>query len=125
MKYLELKKGQARKKSKPRTEKQVKKYHPDRHQDNPLYELAEEKLQEINEAYEYLTNNGKGGYESFGGGSGKPNGYQNPNTEFGEVRRMIDRGNLQGAEATLNRIKTKKCGVVLSERNGFPAQGLV
>ena len=28
----------------------VKKYHPDRYQNNPLEELAEEKLREINEA---------------------------------------------------------------------------
>lgn len=28
----------------------VKKYHPDRYRDNPLAELAEEKLREINEA---------------------------------------------------------------------------
>ena len=36
----------------------VKKYHPDKHQDNPLSELAEEKLREINEAYEMLTTGG-------------------------------------------------------------------
>lgn len=30
----------------------VAKYHPDRYRDNPLRELAEEKLKEINEAYE-------------------------------------------------------------------------
>ncbi len=33
----------------------VKKYHPDRYQDNPLKELAEEKLKEINEAYDILS----------------------------------------------------------------------
>ena len=32
----------------------VKKYHPDRYQNNPLSDLAEEKLQEINEAYDML-----------------------------------------------------------------------
>ena len=32
----------------------VKKYHPDKYQDNPLSDLAEEKLQEINEAYDML-----------------------------------------------------------------------
>jgi len=41
----------------------VKKYHPDKYQDNPLRELAEEKLREINEAYEYLLkNHGQGTY---------------------------------------------------------------
>lgn len=32
----------------------AKKYHPDLYQDNPLADLAEEKLKEINEAYEIL-----------------------------------------------------------------------
>ena len=35
----------------------VKKYHPDRFRDNPLSDLAEEKLKEINEAYDYLMGN--------------------------------------------------------------------
>lgn len=34
--------------------KLVKKYHPDRYQNNPLADLAEEKLQEVNEAYDML-----------------------------------------------------------------------
>ena len=33
----------------------VKKYHPDHYQDHPLAELAKEKMQEINEAYDSLT----------------------------------------------------------------------
>lgn len=35
--------------------KLVSRYHPDKHQDNALRELAEEKLQELNEAYEILS----------------------------------------------------------------------
>jgi molecular chaperone DnaJ len=35
----------------------VKKYHPDQYQDNPLSKLAEEKLREVNEAYDYLMKN--------------------------------------------------------------------
>ena len=33
----------------------VKKYHPDKYQGNPLAGLAEEKLREVNEAYEMLS----------------------------------------------------------------------
>ena len=33
----------------------VKKYHPDQYGDNPLKDLAQEKLAEINEAYDMLT----------------------------------------------------------------------
>ena len=34
----------------------VRKYHPDKHQDSALHELAQEKLQELNAAYEVLSN---------------------------------------------------------------------
>ena len=37
----------------------VKKYHPDKYRDNPLSDLAENKMQEINEAYDYLMKNAK------------------------------------------------------------------
>ena len=37
--------------------KLVKKYHPDRYQNNPLADLAEEKLQEVNEADDMLMKN--------------------------------------------------------------------
>lgn len=49
----------------------VKKYHPDKHQDNPLSELAEEKLREINEAYEMLT----GGDSSYNRKAAYNEGY--------------------------------------------------
>ena len=109
---LGIKEGASQEEIKAAYREQVKKYHPDKHQDNPLQELAEEKLQEINEAYDYLMKNGgKTGYESYSGGSnaanGRNSGAQNQNSEFTEVRRMIDRGNLPGAEALLNRSRTK------------------
>mgnify|MGYP001003512440 CR=1 FL=1 len=104
---LGIKEGASQEEIKAAYREQVKKYHPDKYQDNPLQDLAEEKLQEINEAYEYLMKNGgkSGGHESYSGN--KRNGYQGASPEFNEVRRMIDRGNLGGAEATLNRITTR------------------
>ncbi len=106
---LGIKEGATQEEIKAAYREQVKKYHPDKHQDNPLQDLAEEKLQEINEAYDYLIKNGgQGGYENAGGraysGSSKGN-YRNP--EFNEIRRMIDRGNLGGAEAALGKVKTR------------------
>ena len=41
----------------------AKKYHPDRYQNNPLADLAEEKMREINEAYDELMKNSGGGYQ--------------------------------------------------------------
>ena len=54
----------------------ARKYHPDNYQNNPLADLAEEKMKEINEAYDAITKQraGGGGYQqqpsggSYGGG---------------------------------------------------------
>lgn len=73
----------------------VKKYHPDRYQNNPLADLAQEKLQQINEAYDMLMKNG--GYSSNAGSGSTVN-----KAKFSEVRRAIDAGNIMGAEAMLN-----------------------
>ena len=94
----------------------VKKYHPDKYQNNPLADLAQEKLKEVNEAYDYLTNNGGGaGYgsssSSYGGSnygngnngsSGYDSGGQSGIYNFDEVRRYIEMGNVQAAETILN-----------------------
>ncbi len=62
----------------------VKKYHPDRYVNNPLADLAAEKMKEINQAYDmlmkkntggpqqggYSAGNRSGGYGGFGGYSG-------------------------------------------------------
>ncbi|GAB1475428.1 DnaJ domain-containing protein [Bacillota bacterium] len=85
---------------------QVKKYHPDRHQDNPLYELAEERLQEINEAYDYLMKNHGNGGSYYGYSSNSYDGPKGPSRqspEFRQVRVDIDRGNYERAEDALNR----------------------
>lgn len=112
---LGIKEGASEAEIKAAYREQVKKYHPDKHQNNPLADLAEEKLQEINEAYDYLLKNkGNGnGFKSYTGGnnysngSSNGNGYQSSGPEFNEIRRMIDRGNLGGAEAALSRIQTR------------------
>lgn len=89
----------------------VKKYHPDKYQNNPLSDLAEEKLQEINEAYDMLT---KG---TGGGRSSAPANYM-------EVRRHIDAGNLAAAEKILNGTKDRSAewfflSGMLSYRKGW------
>ncbi len=105
---LGIKEGASQEEIKAAYREQVKKYHPDKYQDNPLQDLAEEKLQEINEAYEYLMkNSGNGGSRVYSNGYSGGNGYQSSGTEFTEIRKMIDRGNLPGAEAALGRVKTR------------------
>ena len=52
----------------------ARKYHPDNYQNNPLSDLAEEKMKEINEAYDAITK-GRTGGGAYGGGSGSQGGY--------------------------------------------------
>ena len=49
----------------------ARKYHPDNYQNNPLADLAEEKMKEINEAYHTITRSRSGG-----GGQRQAGGYQ-------------------------------------------------
>lgn len=53
----------------------AKKYHPDNYHDDPLADLAQEKMKEINEAYEEIQNQRKRGasgnvYGAYGGSYG-------------------------------------------------------
>ena len=79
----------------------VKKYHPDKHQDNPLEGLAEEKLREINEAYDYIMKFGGNG--SF---TGDNDGF-GASSKFAQIRQYLDMGNLGAAEEALNRVSVK------------------
>ena len=81
----------------------VKKYHPDKYQNNPLSELAEEKLREVNEAYDEIQNLRKSGSRS-------QSGYGNSSKtspEFQNVRRAIDQNRVDEAERLLDNIGMK------------------
>lgn len=90
----------------------ARKYHPDNYHDNPLADLAQEKMKEINEAYEAIQKQRSGGgssYQNTGSsysGSayrGAYGGYQqNSGTQFAEVRAAINRGDIARAEALLD-----------------------
>lgn len=81
----------------------VKKYHPDQYRDNPLSELAEEKLREINEAYDYLMKNQSGGNRNGSWGQSRENTRSHNTNEFyGQIRRNIQMGNINAAESMLN-----------------------
>ena len=56
----------------------VKKYHPDRYADGPMKDMANEKLKEINQAYELLTKK----KESSGYGGGGYGGLINKNLNY-------------------------------------------
>ena len=56
----------------------ARKYHPDNYQNNPLADLAEEKMKEVNEAYDAITKSrsggGGGGYQ-YGSSTSYQSGY--------------------------------------------------
>ena len=95
----------------------AKKYHPDQYADSPLAELADEKMKEINEAYDSIVamrkqnknQNSYGGYQNTYGGYGYGNqnnyGYnQNYNRQSGynDVRSFINSGRIADADQILN-----------------------
>lgn len=88
----------------------ARKYHPDNYQDNPLSDLAEEKMKEINEAYEEVNRIRSGGggttSSSYGyGGSAYQSAYQRQSSSadplFQRVRQCINVGDLGTAEQLL------------------------
>ena len=83
----------------------VKKYHPDRYADNPLKDLAEEKLKEINEAYSMIKKTAS--YSSGGDGGGSYSGSSSSTGEFATVRNYINAGQITQAEAILDRMNSK------------------
>ena len=86
----------------------VKKYHPDNYANNPLADLAEAKMKEVNEAYDAIMKaRTQGGYQSAGGngyGGGRTSSqgggrYNNPTLI--QVRQLIAQNNLAEAERIL------------------------
>jgi curved DNA-binding protein CbpA len=90
----------------------ARKYHPDNYHDNPLADLAQERMKEINEAYEEIQSRRKsgaatGGYGSqgySGYGAGYGTGYQSYSgaARLQRVRIAITQGNLNLAEQLLD-----------------------
>ena len=108
----------------------VRKYHPDNYQDNPLADLAQEKMKEINEAYDLLMKNkgqGSAGYQYGGTSSGSSYGgqaYQNAGSPFIQVRNAINANNLTLAEQLLSSAQVRNAEwnflmAVVSSRKGW------
>lgn len=80
----------------------AKKYHPDNYTDSPLADIAEEKMKEINEAYDAICDMRRNGsaHTSQGGTYGTGSSYTN--TSYPDVRQYIMNGRLDDAMALLN-----------------------
>ncbi|MEG1003191.1 MAG: J domain-containing protein [Clostridium sp.] len=105
---LGIKEGASQEEIKSAYRKLVKQYHPDQYGDNPLKDLAQEKLTEINAAYDSLTKGNAGSSNSSSNGS-----YSNTSSSssdqyaFQEVRRLLQSRNINAAEVKLNAISTR------------------
>ena len=102
--------------------KLARKYHPDNYHENPLADLAQEKMKEINAAYEEVQKSrsnrgdrgagsaasngsygqGYGGYTGYTGYAGYGGGYgQSSSSVLQQVRIAIQTGDLSRAEGLL------------------------
>lgn len=97
--------------------KLVKKYHPDNYVNNPLADLATEKMKEINEAYNTIMqqrggrgggSSSSGGYSSGGYSSSSSGGYSSSyaggSSRFMHVRSMINAGQIGQAQNVLDAV---------------------
>lgn len=83
----------------------ARKYHPDNYHDNPLADLAQERMKDINAAYEQITkersgrSGGYGGY-SYGGGQ-QYRQSSSASSVLQQARMAVNSGDLSRAEALL------------------------
>ena len=128
---LGLKPGASQDEIKKAYRKLIKQYHPDQYIDNPLKDLAEQKMREINEAYDALTkNNGNyGSSNSYSNSTNSSTSYSNTssNNSFNlqEIRRYINNRNFTAAEQSLNSISNRNAewhflyGVVMLNKGWY------
>ena len=89
----------------------VRKYHPDKYRDSDLADLANEKMKEINAAYEEIqkmreagTRSGSGSYNTSGSYGGGYSSSSSGNPRYSQVRRMINTGHYEEANRVLTEV---------------------
>lgn len=82
----------------------AKKYHPDNYADSPLSEFADEKMSEINTAYDQIMNTRRG--QTYNGQQNASSTQQQYNTRsnFSDIRALIQANRLVDAEELLDGI---------------------
>lgn len=98
----------------------AKKYHPDKYVNNPLADLAAEKMREINEAYDYIIKNKNNSQKS--GGYNTYTGNTSGNSPLNYIRSMINENRIDDAERALGSVAVRNAewhflmGVVKEKR---------
>jgi len=86
----------------------VKKYHPDKHQGNPLADLAEERFKEIQQAYDDIINNKT---DSQNYQSNYSNSSYTYNTNYETIISLIQNGRYGLANQKLDQLNEKNSGI--------------
>jgi curved DNA-binding protein CbpA len=85
----------------------AKKYHPDKYQNNPLGDLAAEKMKEINEAYDFLTKKGGQAAPGTGGYANYSASSTGKNPRYNDIRMAINRGDTDFAKVRLDEMSDR------------------
>ena len=95
----------------------ARKYHPDNYADNPLADLASEKMKQINEAYDQINRERSGGAQTQSAYTGPQSGFYGPASgsgttgenaqAFNAARAAINAGDLDRAEMILGSIAAR------------------
>lgn len=93
--------------------KLARKYHPDNYINNPLADLATEKMKEINDAYDEIQRQRRNSSGADRYSRSESNyEYQNPpSSQFTDIRNLINNGRVMEAEELLD-------GIPLARRDG-------
>ena len=84
----------------------AKKYHPDNYVDSPVADLAEEKMKDINWAYDEILKIRANQQSGNSQNTNTSSGFSTSSTPFyAKIRAMINGGDFNGAEAMLNDVK--------------------
>ena len=97
----------------------ARKYHPDNYVNNPLADLAQEKMKEINEAYDQIQRQRKQQQQSYSGQASANRGYSNAvysrqsysgqgRSQFADIRQLLNSNRLSEAEELLEGIPQQR-----------------
>lgn len=84
----------------------ARKYHPDNYVNNPLADLVEEKMKEINEAYDTIQKERASGHTSSDGSSYSSSAY----SDYSKVRELINDRRYSEAELILDAVGQQNRG---------------
>lgn len=82
----------------------AKKYHPDNYAGSDLADLAEEKMKEVNQAYDEIQKMRQGGGSSYSGGSYSGGSSYSGHTSYANIRNYINIGRYAEADMMLESI---------------------